>query len=148
MRSNTQRSYSPHLPITLTARTSWNEPRNTHSQGRRAEAPQTMLESHCSENRAGKGSLSKGPSHLSPFTELRKSLRDQNTNVFKESHFVVFSTRWGAHRTLCPLWTNSCPFKACTGAGENNVLQGPAGVAFESFGLRSSDPMRGKGGGW
>lgn len=88
--------------ITLTKCVSWNKPCDINTQGRRGKAPRRKTrikeetwhskQSQGSGSQGGKGSLLIGLSHIAPPFIEWQSLQDQNTDLFKEKNFMVFST--------------------------------------------------------
>ena len=109
----------------------------------KSEAPQTQAEkkrrddnqkSHSAQKiKVGRAVFQKGSHTFSPFHRMTKSLQDQNTNSFKEKHFMVFSAEGKSIQPLA-IWEPT-PFlqKHVMVLEKISVLQDPAGVAFESF---------------
>lgn len=139
--------------ITLTKCVSWNESCNINIQGRRCQAPgrkkgteekrHDIQKSHgAQKNQDGKVGLSNGTSHLSPLFTEWQSLEDQNTSLFRGRHFMVFSVRGKSMNPFAVFGATSFLQKHALVFEENNhVLLDPAGAAFESFWLRTSNSM-------
>lgn len=88
--------------ITLTKCVSWNEPCNRNTR-EGEEAPQKKLggkgeerwhfKDHSAQKiKVGRVVFQRGPRTFPSFQGMTKSLRDQNTDLFKVKHFTVFST--------------------------------------------------------
>lgn len=120
--------------ITLTKCVSWNEPCKINTQGRRSEAPQgergvkgeerwhsrvMVLRKWRWEGQSFNQVLPLVP----PFHRSAKSRKDQDTNLFKEKHFMVVGTKG---KSIHPLaMCGPTPFlQKCTLVPENVMCSG------------------------